>query len=345
MIFEIWMPKTGGNLIQFLIGLDVVANTQVAQVALKHFFDKIPDMLEGSFTEQFMESMTAEMAFILRVYCEHKIASSRSESAISDILPELSVMNGYLRAKYDSIVTCNDDVARAELEFVLNELIKVCSLLDFSDEVGRRAVFDTVQEVMQNLEICDAVFEQCIQLLTKNSSGMSELLSMMTGFLAGFRDIYETTGNQKAQNTEDEDGLLDSYITDDVRIMANLKGLQIIQSLLSTSGVSFAKYPLLVTFLDEIVIPSVNSQFAAVQAAGLKCLGLCCTIEKVIIIKREEIYHFCRVWQPSICLCFVIFIVWDMKMVVSVPCKSFSIFSSCTGRITFAPMIKNHWIL
>lgn len=297
MIFEVWMPKTGGNLIQFLIGLDVVANTQVAQVALKHFFEKIPDMLEGSFTEQFMESMTAEMAFILRVYCEHKISSSKTDAVIGDILPELSVMNGYLRAKYDAIVTCSDDVARAELEFVLNELIKVCALLDFSDEVGRRAVFDTVQEVMQNLEICDAVFEQCIQLLTRHASGMPELLSMMTGFLAGFRDIYETAGSQKSTETteDDEDALLDSYITDDVRIMANLKGLQIIQSLLSTSGVSFAKYPLLVTFLDEIVIPSVNSQFAAVQAAGLKCLGLCCTIEKVNTRANKYLYllsHF-----------------------------------------------------
>ncbi len=281
MIFEHWMAKTGGNLIQFLVGLDVVAHVEVAEIALKAFFEKIPNMLEGNFTEQFLQSMTAEMAFTLRAYCEHQMGTTGSTEVITDLLPELVVMNGYLRAKYDSIVTCSDDVVRAELEFVLNELLKVCNWLDFSDEVGRRAIFDTCQEIMSNLEICDAVYEQCIKLLTKHSSNTEEFLNLMTTFISSFRDVYELPTDKKA------DELIDNYIPDDVRIMANLKALEIVRSVLATGnaglaeGISFARFPILVAYLDEIVIPSVNSQFAAVQAAGLRCLGLCCTIEKV----------------------------------------------------------------
>jgi condensin complex subunit 3 len=281
MIFEHWMSKTGGNLIQFLVGLDVVAHVEVAEIALKAFFDKIPNMLEGNFTDQFLQSMTAEMALTLRAYCEHQIVSTGSTEVISEILPELIVMNGYLRAKYDSIVTCSDDVLRAELEFVLNELIKVCSWLDFSDEVGRRAIFDTCQEIMSNLEICDTVYEQCIKLLTKHASSTEEFLNLMTTFISSFRDVYELV-----PSAQEVDELIDNYIPDDVRIMANLKALEIVRSVLASGngvpeGISFARFPILVAYLDEIVIPSVNSQFAAVQAAGLKCLGLCCSIEKV----------------------------------------------------------------
>ena len=288
MIFEHWMAKTGGNLIQFLVGLDVVAHVEVAEIALKAFFEKIPNMLEGNFTEQFLQSMTAEMAFTLRAYCEHQIANTGSTEIVSEMLPELVVMNGYLRAKYDAIVTCNDDVLRAELEFVLNELLKVCNWLDFSDEVGRRAIFDTCQEIMSNLEICDAVYEQCIKLLTKHSSDTEEFLNLMTTFISSFRDVYEQSGANANKDAADDDELIDNYIPDDVRIMANLKALEIVRSVLASGsaaspvdGISFARFPILVAYLDEIVIPSVNSQFAAVQAAGLRCLGLCCTIEKV----------------------------------------------------------------
>lgn len=283
MVFEHWMAKAGGNLIQFLVGLDVVAHVEVAEIALKAFFEKIPNMLEGNFTDQFLQSMTAEMAFTLRAYCEHQIASTRSTEIVTEILPELSVMNEYLRAKYDAIVTCSDDVVRAELEFVLNELLKVCNWLDFSDEVGRRAVFDTCQEIMSNLEICDAVYEQCIKLLTKHSSNTEEFLNLMTTFISSFRDVYELSPTTAAANQDPADELIDNYIPDDVRIMANLKALEIVRSVLCASGeaITFARFPILVAYLDEIVIPSVNSQFAAVQASGLVCLGLCCTIEKV----------------------------------------------------------------
>lgn len=146
MIFENWIQKTNGNLIQFLAGLDVVANTQVAETALKNFFDKLPDMLKGSFTEQFLQSMTAEMAFILRVFCEHNVALCKGDRQIvQDLLPELSTMNQYVRDKYNAIVACSDDATRTELEFVLNELLTVCNMLDFSDEVGRRVMFDTLR--------------------------------------------------------------------------------------------------------------------------------------------------------------------------------------------------------
>ena len=49
MIFENWIQKANGNLIQFLAGLDVVSNTKVAETALKHFFYKLPNMLNNNF--------------------------------------------------------------------------------------------------------------------------------------------------------------------------------------------------------------------------------------------------------------------------------------------------------
>lgn len=263
-------------MIQFLAGLDVISNTKVSETVLKQFFQKLPNMLSNNFNEQFLQSMTAEMAFILRVYCEHQISdvSSADRQSVQDLLPELFIMNRYAREKYNSIITCDDDVIKAELSFVLNELLQVTCFLDFSDEVGRRAIFETLQEIMANLETSESVYQTCVKIFLEHCSSTQEFLDMMTEFIGSFRDVYDSAS--------------ESEISDDIKIMANLRALDIIRSVFSISEISFAKYPILVAYLDEIVIQSVNSQFAAVQASGLKCLGLCCTIEKV---KRVLIYY------------------------------------------------------
>jgi condensin complex subunit 3 len=242
MIFEHWIQKTDGNLIQFLAGLDVLSNTEIAEVALKNFFEKLPDMLTDSFTSQFLESMTVEMAFVLRVYCEHQLGLTNGDAqGIQDALPELSVMAQYVRGKYDAIVTCSDDLMRTELEFVLNELLKVCFHLDYSDEVGRRSIFEALQEIMSNLEIGTGVFETCIKIFAKHSSTISEFLSSMTEFVGGFRDVYESpaTGRGieggldalKIEGSTEEEPPEDG-ISDEIRIMANLKALEIIRNIL-----------------------------------------------------------------------------------------------------------------
>lgn len=272
MIFENWIQKSNGNLIQFLAGLDVISNSKVAETVLKHFFHKLPNMLNNNFNEQFLQSMTAEMAFILRVYCEHQISSASGDRQIvQDLLPELSVMNGYAREKYNAIISCEDEVQKAELSFILNELLQVTSYLDFSDEVGRRVIFETLQEIMANLETNEAVYQTCIKIFMEHCGSTQEFLDIMTEFIGSFRDVYDSSSS----NNEE----LGAF--DDIKIMANLRALEIIKNVFSIPGITFSKHQILVAYLDEIVIQSVNSQFAAVQASGLKCLGLGCTIEKV----------------------------------------------------------------
>lgn len=272
MIFENWIQKSNGNLIQFLAGLDVISNSKVAETVLKHFFHKLPNMLNNNFNEQFLQSMTAEMAFILRVYCEHQISSASGDRQIvQDLLPELSVMNGYAREKYNAIISCEDEVQKAELSFILNELLQVTSYLDFSDEVGRRVIFETLQEIMANLETNEAVYQTCIKIFMEHCGSTQEFLGIMTEFIGSFRDVYDSSSS----NNEE----LGAF--DDIKIMANLRALEIIKNVFSIPGITFSKHQILVAYLDEIVIQSVNSQFAAVQASGLKCLGLGCTIEKV----------------------------------------------------------------
>ena len=274
MIFENWIQKANGNLIQFLAGLDVVSNTKVAETALKHFFYKLPNMLNNNFNEQFLQSMTAEMAFILRVYCEHQISNSSGDrQSVQELLPELSMMNQYAREKYNAIISCDDDIVKSELSFVLNELLQVTAYLDFSDEVGRRVIFETLQEIMSNLETSESVYQTCVKIFLEHCSSTQEFLNIMSEFIGSFRDVYDSSNSDETDE-----------ISDDIKIMANLRALDIIKNVFSIQDISFAKYPILVAYLDEIVIQSVNSQFAAVQASGLKCLGLCCTIEKVTFV-------------------------------------------------------------
>lgn len=51
--------------------LDVVTDPDVGEKALKNFFALMPDMFQ-TFPEQYFASLTVEMSFVLRVFCQHK---------------------------------------------------------------------------------------------------------------------------------------------------------------------------------------------------------------------------------------------------------------------------------
>ncbi len=84
-------------------------------------------------------------------------------------------------------------------------------------------------------------------------------------------------GNVKSEDQQRED--------DEQRaireIMINMKCLHIAQCMLENVEGQLQQNPLLVTMLNNLVVPAVRSHEAPLRERGLLCLGLCCLLDKV----------------------------------------------------------------
>src|SRR4051812_27996075 len=96
MIFNSWIHATNSNLIDFLGCLDVMANTAMAEGALECFFGMHPGVFDN-FSAQYLENLTVETAFILRVFCQYQLRAgpqggAAAQEYVQEMLPELSQM-------------------------------------------------------------------------------------------------------------------------------------------------------------------------------------------------------------------------------------------------------------
>lgn len=133
---------------------------------------------------------------------------------------------------------------------------------------------------MTNLEVGEAVLEAAIRVLAAVTTKGGDFMAKIGELVASFRDVYEqpTEADDLHRSLESLD--INSSLPEDLCIMANLKALEIVRHALCVASISRLE-PSLIALLDAVVIPSVNSPFAAIQAAGLRCLGLYGTISKV----------------------------------------------------------------
>jgi condensin complex subunit 3 len=316
MIFSNWIHSTNSNLIEFLACLDVMANRAMAKSALACFFGMHAGMFER-FNAQYLENLTVETAFILRVFCQHTLGSSgEGREAIQEMLPELTQMATYIHRAYESLLRCPAEdweegsepgLVRAEVEFVLGELLLTCRHLDFADEVGRRVLEEVLLEPLTNLGVGDANFKEALALLRLQSPTQGHFYGLASGLVADFKDVYAPTG-EAAGIAEGPEGLLGrsleslrianptgrasdeaDELPEDVLIMANLRALEVVREAFALASAMDADDSLM-AMLVEAVIPAINSGFEAVQALGLLCLGLACSLSRDLAVEYAELF-------------------------------------------------------
>lgn len=265
MIFSVWLPKTSSNLVQFLTSLDVVMNRAVAESALEAFFVAVPDLF-SSFPDSYFEHLTVETAFILACWSEHH--KRQKTVSVSESLPELSKLAATLLKFHEYLVAVDgDDAAKAEVEFIVSELMTVIGAMmaddTGGDEVGRRQLRACLEDILLNMNISDELFVKACELMRHFVGDLTDHVNTIVSMSADFESV-STMDTAGGSSEEDEQ----------VKIMALLRSVSLISVLLKTSDLSISRFPVLLTVLNTLIIPAVNSRYAVVQAAGLECLGL-----------------------------------------------------------------------
>ena len=88
--------------------------------------------------------MTPEKAFLVRVFVDHCV-STKENNRLEKVLPVVTAHAFRIQEAYNTLLDVldgaeigGDDEAVDEHEFILAELLRIASNLDYADEIGRR---------------------------------------------------------------------------------------------------------------------------------------------------------------------------------------------------------------
>lgn len=168
-LYSDWISLAGNNLILFLSGFDVIHETDVAEEALKGFFALNPQMFER-FSEDFFAELTPESILTIRVFAE----TPTGQSAAQDLLPELSKFAVIVDKHIGTVSLSCDETELEKNQFILEQLFKVCAMLDMADEAGRRSLSDTLFGSLIHEDLSDTNVSGVLELLKRCSSGIAD---------------------------------------------------------------------------------------------------------------------------------------------------------------------------
>jgi condensin complex subunit 3 len=302
MIFSLWLPQTGSNIIQFLDALDVISNTQIALEALKGFFCKYPSLFT-KFPDAYFEALTADTAFIMRSYCEFVLV--RGESAVQDLLPEVIQFATFLKAACEALLSPSSasDADLLELEFIAIQMFSIGRLLDYSDEVSRRFMISLLHDVLSVPTVPLACIPEVVQFLFVLSPDPRERVGIFGEILMELveENVVGNSSNSMHESSLQSDSSLmhessmesnsihpskEATAQKEAALVQQLKCLQILNEFIKESpALAFDQHPILAAFFNELVIPSINSPLAVIQEAGLECLGAYCLLYKPLALE------------------------------------------------------------
>ena len=95
-------------------------------------------------------------------YFLHHFLKIKDDSAIDDLVPSLSDYVQCLCYYKEQLLLCEDEESTVNIEKTLKELIAICSLLDFSDEIGRRSLSKFLSMLLSDLLIINLTNSLCV---------------------------------------------------------------------------------------------------------------------------------------------------------------------------------------
>lgn len=302
----------------------------IAHEAMREFWDGRPDYQNHiTFEDPFFDELTAESAFIARTFADfcRKSGDSKLQEMAEDKMPEVTKFAFLLHVHINKLVESVNKVSlnpedpemeeeAVQHEFCLEQLLHIALTLDYSDEMGRRKMFQIMREALGLAELPEECTRLVIEILRAVSGTEEEFLSISLEAIAEVHDTIsdddnstadesfhsahselsnETTPTKvsrkksvKSEEEEDEEDE-DKAIRE---IQVNLKCLHIAQCMLQNVQCNLETSSHLKTMLNNLVVPAVRSQEAPIRERGLKCMGLCCLLSKVSLFSVPKALTF-----------------------------------------------------
>ncbi|KAG5635107.1 hypothetical protein H0H81_012436 [Sphagnurus paluster] len=345
--------KIESGLVELLKMLDLAENTVATDAALSVLVTR-PDIFENmEFGNNYWGNLTPETAFLARVFVEHGKAT-KDDTRLEAALPVVTELAFRIQAAYNKLVEdifaerdqrllgslTDDDIqkfedARLEQESVIGELLRMAVNLDYSDEIGRRKMFQLVRDMLSREELPESLLSKCLDVLRELSAGERDLIRVVVEIIHDLRDpgddddeedptrdpdseaaYGETPATQRPprtkkppkEKTSEEKARVDKI---------DLRCLSLCIGMLERVNSTLEENSTLDGILAELIIPSVTRKELAFREKGILSLGLCSLIAKRLAVRSLPFFvnHLKKEDTPDSLLISLLKVIFDLLMV------------------------------
>ncbi|KAH8914244.1 hypothetical protein BT69DRAFT_1233008 [Atractiella rhizophila] len=300
------------ELLKVLKEMDVITSTMAKDV-LECLFEGRPELMdEVAFDDAYWNTLTPESAFLVRVYLLW-LQKQNDEAKLSVHMPEITPLSQLIQSKFtqlgnlvEAIESKDPETLEQEAEdedvqslirlaFVERELLAIAVKEDYADEIGRRAMFALIRDMISNPLLPQDLLPPALDVLCKISANEQDFMRVVVEIVQSLRDDEEDFDDSKdadamrEDDDDDEDGGAQrrdqarkvkknfEVPTEGDRLDIHIRCLGIFRAMLERT---LQDNTSLQGLLHELVIPSVKSKEPAVRYEGLMCLGLICLLDK-----------------------------------------------------------------
>lgn len=301
MLSGVWLPQIEGNLIELLEKLDVM-NNDVAELALKSYLKAHAVFWKGfKFPENFWEHLGIESVFLAKVLISF-VQAEEDYDKLDELLPSASRMAQLIKEQCNVISGCTDEDLRIDNDFILLQLLEITLLHDFSDEAGRRKVFDVLRKMFVQVEANDDLIRMMVLIVRKLSNDELDFTRTMVEILS---DILEEV-NTDFQGVSFKDIEADLEVEEKREehrdfLNAAYKCLLASKHMLRLCELTIDKNVMISGILNDLIYPASKCNIDVLQDVGSECLGLCCMLDKNLAASNfQHFVHMCKDEEPDI---------------------------------------------
>ncbi|KAL4248656.1 CND3 (condensin subunit 3) family protein [Abortiporus biennis] len=332
------------------------AALKVAEDALSSLFKTRPDLVDiCEFGDSYFEILTPPKAFLVRIFQIHCLATNEV-AKLENTLPVVTALAFKIQESYNNLISQDDEErqvaffqdpeeekdrleeARLDKEFVIGELLKLAVDLDYSDEIGRRKMFQLVRDMLSQHALPSPFVSKCADVLRKLSSSERDLIRVVVEIVHELRDpdeeeelpsvngsetgIGETPMTVRPARTlgfgggrkRGEEGEL-SEEEKKRRDEIDVRCLDLCIGMLERVNGTFEENSTLEGILGELIIPAVKRKELVLREKGLVSLGLCCLIARRMALNSFQLFLSQVQSAPEILKMRVLQIVFDILMI------------------------------
>ncbi|KAF2685124.1 hypothetical protein K458DRAFT_365340 [Lentithecium fluviatile CBS 122367] len=314
----------------------------IAHDAMRQFWELRPDYREFvTFDHDFWYELDSSQAFVARSlndYCNN-VEDDRLREMLEDKLPEVQTFAFIVQKHLNTLMELvarfavmeDDDPEYKEVqedadeqEFVVEQLLHIALTLDYSDEVGRRQMYNIMRSALSRAQLPEECTELAVRVLRTccGTRGEADFCAVILEAIAEVRDtLMEDDVTERGDDAEESFHSARSDISDGERstievvprkakppkqlspeeeeekrireVMVFAKCLHIAQCTLQNVERDLESDTSLTSILNTLIIPAVRAQEAMIRERGVVCLGLCTILSKDLAIRNLDLFFHC----------------------------------------------------
>jgi condensin complex subunit 3 len=307
------------------------AEEGIAHEAMRKFWELRPDYREFvTFDHEFWKELDSQQAFVARTlndYCNQVEDDGLHDDKMPEITMFAFVVEKHLNSLMelvDKLAVMEEDDPEAEeaqedveeQDFIVQQLLHIALTLDYSDEVGRRQMYNIMRSALARAQLPEECTKLAVEVLREccGHRGEADFCAVILEAIAEVRDtLMDDDATETGEDAEESFHSAQSDVSENEgaapaaavpkkkarqldpeeeeekrirEVMVYSKCLHIAQCTLQNVHCDLESDNSLTTILNTLIIPAVRGQEAMIRERGVICLGLGALLSKVCLTRR-----------------------------------------------------------